>query len=61
MLGHDMRELLDDTGRNCVLGLLLTQVDPDKQGVLPHEMNTGDPERAQAWLSALLRGLQVAD
>ena len=61
MLGHDRRELLDDTGRNRVAMLLLAQVDPDKPGILPHEMNTGDPERAQAWLSALLRGLQTAD
>lgn len=61
MLGHDMRELLDDSSRNRVVGMLLAQVDPDKPGVLPQEMNIGDPERAQAWLIALLLGLQTAD
>ena len=61
MLGHDRRELLDGTGRSRVAKLLLAQVDPDRPGVLPHEMSTGDPERAHAWLSALLRGLQADD
>jgi predicted nucleotidyltransferase len=43
MLGHDMRELLDDAGRNRVAMLLLDQIDPEKPGILPHEMNTSDP------------------
>lgn len=58
MLGHDMRLLLDAPGRGFVAGLLLAQADPDQPGVLPSEMSRSEPERARAWLAALLRGLQ---
>ncbi|CAN5139653.1 hypothetical protein BH10PSE16_BH10PSE16_27110 [soil metagenome] len=61
MLGFDMRELLDAASRNRVAMLLLAQIDPDKPGVLPYEMNAGDPERARAWLSALMQGLRTDD
>ncbi len=60
MLGHDMRELLDNPSRSRVAGLLLAQIDPDKPGILPHEMNRSEPERARAWLVALLQGFQAA-
>ncbi|MDQ3060569.1 MAG: nucleotidyl transferase AbiEii/AbiGii toxin family protein [Pseudomonadota bacterium] len=57
MLGHDMRQLLDPPGCDFMAGLLRAQVDPDKLGVLPSEMNTLDAGRARQWLAALLRGL----
>jgi predicted nucleotidyltransferase len=61
MLGHDMGQLLDAPGRDLMAGLLRVQVDPDHPGVLPSEMNVNEPERARAWLVALLRGLQSQD
>lgn len=58
MLGHDMGQLLDAPGRDLMAGLLRVQVDPDRPGVLPSEMNVNEPERAREWLAALLRSLQ---
>lgn len=57
MLGYDMRALLDEPGRDLVAALLWAQADPMQPGVLPSEMNAAEPERACAWLGALLRGL----
>jgi predicted nucleotidyltransferase len=57
ILGHDMRQLLDAPGRDFIAGLLRVQVDPDKPGILPSEMNTLDAGRARQWLEAVLRGL----
>jgi hypothetical protein len=57
MLGHDICRFLDMPGRDLVAAVLLNQVDPGKPGLLPNEMNPNDPERAFAWLNALLAGL----
>jgi predicted nucleotidyltransferase len=57
MLGHDIRRLLDQPGRDLVAAVLLNQVDSGKPGLLPNEMNPNDPDRAFAWLNALLGGL----
>jgi len=57
MLGHDIRRMLDKPGLDQVVNVLLQQVDAGKPGLLPIEMNSNDPDRALAWLNALLRGL----
>lgn len=57
MLGHDIRCLLDGPGLDQVAHVLLQQTDSGKPGLLPNEMNSTDPDRALAWLNALLRGL----
>jgi predicted nucleotidyltransferase len=57
MLGHDIRRLLDIKGLAQVVQVLQEQADSSKPGLLPHEMNPGNPDRAVAWLEALLRGL----
>jgi predicted nucleotidyltransferase len=57
MLGHDMRSLLDPSGLSQVANVLLQQTDAGAAGLLPNEMNSADPDRALAWLKALLRGL----
>lgn len=57
MLGHDIRHLLDLAGLDQVLKVLRPQTDSGKPALLPHEMNVSDPNRALAWLQALLRGL----
>lgn len=57
MLGHDIRRLLDRPGLDQVADVLLQQTDSGKPGLLPNEMNSTDPDRALAWLNALLRGL----
>lgn len=57
MLGHDIRHLLDGAGLDKLLKVLRPQTDPGKPALLPHEMNDADPDRALAWLQALLRGL----
>ena len=57
MLGHDIRRMLDKPGLDQVTHVLLQQTDSGKPGLLPNEMNFTDPDRALAWLNALLRGL----
>ena len=57
MLGHDIRRMLDKPGLDQVANVLLQQTDSGKPGLLPNEMNSTDPDRALAWLNALLRGL----
>lgn len=57
MLGQDIGRLLDPPGRDQVAGVLLEQVDTGAPGLLPNEMNPQEPERAVAWLKALLCGL----
>ncbi len=57
MLGHDIGRLLEKPGLDQVATVLLQQVDSGKPGLLPIEMNSNDPDRALAWLKALLRGL----
>ncbi len=57
MLGHDICRLLDPPGRDLVATVLSQQVDSGKPGLLPNEMNSREPDRAVAWLEALLRGL----
>lgn len=60
MLGHDIRRMLDKPGLDQVVNVLLQQVDAGKPGLLPIEMNSNDPDRALAWLNALMRGLLSA-
>jgi predicted nucleotidyltransferase len=60
MLGHDIRRMLDKPGLDQVVNVLLQQVDAGKPGLLPIEINSNDPDRALAWLNALLRGLLSA-
>lgn len=57
MLGHDVRQLLDDEGIKRVGGLLSEQADPDTPAILPAEMNPHDPDRARALLDAMLGGI----
>jgi predicted nucleotidyltransferase len=57
MLGYDIRQLLDATGQKQVARLLQQQIDPAQPGRLPNEMNASEPDRALAWLNALMRGL----
>lgn len=57
MLGQDIGRLLDPVGRDQVAAVLLQQVDTGQPGLLPHEMNPREPDRAVAWLEALLHGL----
>lgn len=60
MLGHDIGRLLDGQGLEQVVRTLQQQADTGKPGLLPQEMNTGDPERARIWLEVLLGGLRQA-
>jgi predicted nucleotidyltransferase len=57
MLGQDIGHLLDPPGRDQVASVLLQQVDTGQPGLLPHEMNSREPDRAVAWLESLLHGL----
>ena len=57
MLGHDLANLLDAPGRAQIANLLMSQVNTVAPCILPNEMNTNDPDRAVAWLQAVLRGL----
>lgn len=57
MLGHDLADLLDAPGRAQIADLLASQVNTAVPCILPNEMNSNDPDRAVAWLQALLRGL----
>ena len=57
MLGQDIGDLLDSPGRLQVAHVLVQQVDTGQPGLLPNEMNPREPDRAVAWLEALLRGL----
>jgi predicted nucleotidyltransferase len=57
MLGHDICRLLNPSGRDLVANVLLRQLGPNELGLLPNEMNSGEPDRAVAWLEALLHGL----
>lgn len=57
MLGHDICRLLDPPGRELVANVLSQQVDSGQPGLLPNEMNPHEPDRAVAWLEALLRAL----
>lgn len=57
MLGRDLAHLLDAPGQKQIAQLLLQQVDTAAPCILPNEMNTNDPDRAVAWLQAVLRGL----
>ena len=57
MLGHDLANLLDAPGRAQIANLLVSQVNTAAPCILPNEMNTNDPDRAVAWLQAVLRGL----
>jgi predicted nucleotidyltransferase len=57
MLGHDICRLLNQSGRDLVANVLLRQVGTSEPGLLPNEMNSGEPDRAVAWLEALLHGL----
>ena len=57
MLGCDLAYLLDAPGQKQIAQLLLQQVDAAAPCILPIEMNTNDPDRAVAWLQAVLRGL----
>lgn len=57
MLGHDLANLLDAPGRAKIAQLLLQQIDVANPCVLPNEMSTNDPDRAVAWLEAVLHGL----
>ena len=57
MLVHDIRRMLDKPGLDQVTHVLLQQTDSGKPGLLPNEVNFTDPDRALAWLNALLRGL----
>ena len=57
MLGHDIGRLLDKPGLDQVAKVLVQQTDSGVAGLLPIEMNFTDPDRALAWLNALLRGL----
>ena len=61
MLGHDIRRMLDKPGLDQVVNVLLQQVNAGKPGLLPIEMNSNDPDRALAWLNALMRGLLNAE
>ena len=61
MLGRDVGRLLDPPGRDQVVVVLLQQVDTGQPGLLPNEMNPREPERAVAWLAALLHGLLNRD
>lgn len=57
MLGQDIGRLLDPSGRDQLANVLLQQVDTGQPGLLPYEMNSREPDRAVAWLEALLQGL----
>ena len=57
MLGRDLSHLLDAPGRAQIAELLVSQVNTAAPCILPNEMNTNDPDRAVAWLQAVLRGL----
>jgi hypothetical protein len=53
--------MLDKPGLDQVVNVLLQQVNAGKPGLLPIEMNSNDPDRALAWLNALMRGLLNAE
>lgn len=59
MLGQDLARLLDAQGQTQIAQLLRQQVNTAAPCILPNEMNTNDPDRAVAWLQAVLRGLNT--
>lgn len=57
MLGHDVRALLDDEGKERIGRLLAEQADEDQPALLPAEMMPGDSDRARRLLDAMLGGM----
>ena len=57
MLGRDIAQLLNQDGLALVARIISDQTDPDLSGRLPTEMNPADPDRAIAWLDALVHAM----
>ncbi len=57
MLGRDISQLLSPDGLAQVARIISDQTHPDSSGRLPMEMNPADPDRAIAWLDALVHAM----
>jgi len=57
MLGRDISQQLDAQGLLRVSNIVKQQADTEQPGVLPRQMNPGNPEHAAMQLQALLKGL----
>ena len=57
MLGRDIAQLLNQDGLAQVARIIRDQTHPDSSGRLPTEMNPADPDRAIAWLDALVHAM----
>ncbi len=57
MLGRDIDLLLNQDGLAQVARIIRDQTHPDSSGRLPTEMNPADPDRAIAWLDALVHAM----
>lgn len=57
MLGRDIAQLLNQDGLAQVARIISDQTDPASSGRLPTEMNPADPDRAIAWLDALVHAM----
>lgn len=58
MLGRDIGHLLSPNGLDLIAKVLSRQTHPDSLGRLPTEMNPAEPDRALAWLNAMLRAMK---
>ena len=57
MLGRDIAAQLDAKALARVSAIITQQANTEQPGVLPGQMNAGNPEQAVTQLQALLRGL----
>ncbi len=57
MLGQDIGQLLKADGLDQLNRILSHQTHPDSRGQLATEMNPAEPDRALAWLHAMLRAV----
>jgi predicted nucleotidyltransferase len=58
MLGHDIRQLLDEQGVDKLATILAAQSSETVPGQLPEEMSRIDTERARTLLRAILLGVR---